>query len=702
MSVKIKVMTIPGAPLEGLNPLPTFHRRKPGEHNISGEFPEWLKENLGVRERTLPYKLQDRYSRKRLPIKMKTIEMENEYLKAVFWPENGGKLYSLYDKVNNRELLMSNPVYQPGNLAIRNAWTSGGIEWNFGNIGHHYFTCDNLFAAILKDEQGNEFVRMYEFERGKSTLFQIDFHLPDGSPLLYSHVKVFNPFDRDTTTYWWTNIAIPEDGNTRILASTNKVIVLGDKMSYEELPHLSPFGDADLSYPHNASHGYDHFYQTPDGALSAWEAGADNEGKVFFDRATAPLLYHKMFCWGNHSAANHWQEHLSDPGKGYYIEIQGGFARSQMHDKIFPANSTIEWTQCFGGAALDRDSLHQEDLNAATDYLDAYIASVISEEELLRLNEHYACLANVEVQEENLVHLGSGWGALEELRIAYQGDCCFPESVCFPRSTIGVDQYPWYALLTEGKLPDESPDVIPPSWMVSDKWRGILEKSIKNGEETWYSLMHYGVMLYEAMDHEHIASVAANWPEYPKYTEMARQTFLRSVEIQPSVWALRCLFCIEHAEGNDELAEQYYDRAFELEASKVDFAFAAEYMTYLNQKGKYEKAWALYRSMPENIRQCDRMMLCAAMTAIKLRKIDFIPAVFEREYADIREGENSLTDIWFEYCALKMARERGLGDEVQGEELEKLIDEAWDTCPPPAAIDFRMSFSREHGYRIES
>lgn len=702
MSVKIKVMTIPGAPLEGLNPLPMFHQRKPGGHNISGEFPEWLKENLGVRERRLPYKLQDRYSRKRLPIKMKTIEMENEYLKAVFWPENGGKLYSLYDKVNNRELLMSNPVYQPGNLAIRNAWTSGGIEWNFGNIGHHYFTCDNLFAAVLKDEQGNDFVRMYEFERGKSTLFQIDFHLPDGSPLLYSHVKVFNPFDRDTTTYWWTNIAIPEDGNTRILSSTNKVMVLGEKMSYEELPHLSPFGDADLSYPHNASRGYDHFYQTPDGALSSWEAGADNEGNVFFDRATAPLLYHKMFCWGNHSAAKHWQEHLSDPGKGYYIEIQGGFARSQMHDKIFPANSTIEWTQCFGGAALDRDSLHQEDMNAAADYLAAHIETVISEEDLLRLNEQYARLANVEVQEEDLVHLGSGWGALEELRIAYQGDCCFPKSVCFPRSTIGVDQYPWYALLTEGRLPDESPDVIPPSWMVSDKWRGILEKSIKNGEETWYSLMHYGVMLYEAMDHEHIASVAANWPEYPKYTEMARQTFLRSVEIQPSVWALRCLFCIEHAEGNDELAEQYYDRVFELEASKVDFAFAAEYMTYLNQKGKYEKAWALYSSMPENIRQCDRMMLCAAMTAVKLRKIDFIPAVFEREYADIREGENSLTDIWFEYCALKMARERGLGDDVQGEELEKLIDEAWDTCPPPAAIDFRMSFSREHGYRIES
>ena len=702
MSVKVKIMTIPGAPLEGQNPLPMFHKRKVAQSNISGEFPHWLKENMGVRERILPYKVQDRYSRKRLPLKMKTIEMENEYLKAVFWPENGGKLYSLYDKVQKRELLMSNPVYQPGNLAIRNAWLSGGIEWNFGNIGHHYFTCDDVFAAILQDEQGNDFVRMYEFERSKSTVFQIDFHLPPESKVLFSHVKVFNPFDHDTTTYWWTNIAIPEDGNTRILSSTDKVMVLGEKISYEQLPHLSPFGDADLSYPHNATRGYDHFYQTPDGALSAWEAGADGQGNVFFDRSTAPLLYHKMFCWGNHSAAKHWQDFLSDPGKGNYIEIQGGFARSQVHDKIFPAKSTIEWTQCFGGMALDRESLHMEDMNAAADYLAVHLDSVISEKELLLCNESYGRLANIRVQENQLVHLGSGWGALEELRISCQGDCAFPESVCFPRCTIGEEQYPWYGLLMEGKLPKESPDVIPPSWMTSSKWRELLEKSIENGGESWYSMLHYGVMLYEAMDEEHIASVAAKWPRYPEFTEKARQAFLRSVELKPSVWAYRCLFCLEHEEGNDELAEQYYDRVFEQKAATVDFAFAAEYMKFLNEKGKYEKAWALFSSLPEDIRNRDRIVLYAAVTAMKLRKIDFLATVFEREYADIREGETSLTDIWFEYCALKMAKERGLGTDIQGEELEKLIDEAWDTCPPPSAIDFRMSFDRKNRYRMES
>ena len=704
MSVRIEIMTIPGAPLEGLNPLPMFHKKTPVKMNTAANFTEELKVDLGNRQKILPYKMQDRYSRKRLPMKMKTIVMENEALKAVFWPENGGRLYSLFDKVHNRELLMSNPVYQPGNLAIRNAWLSGGIEWNFGIYGHNTFTCDHLFAAVLKDENGEEFVRCYEFERGKSTLFQIDFHLPQGSPLLYSHVKLINPFDRDTTTYWWTNIAIPEDGNTRVLSSTDMVIVAigGQGLSYEKLPELSCFPGKDLSYPHNATRGFDYFYQAPEGTKTAWEAGAYSDGLVFYDRSTAPLLYHKMFCWGNHAAGKHWQEYLSDPDKGYYVEIQGGIARSQMHDKLFRAGETIEWTQCFGGMVLDKDALHQESFEKANAYLGGYIDGVITEEELLLKNSRYEKLAQTPVTESDLVHCGSGWGALEAMRMKQENDGEFPQSVCFPASTIGPEQYPWYDLLTTGALPQEDPGVIPPSWMVATPWLQLLEKSIEAGNETWYSLLHYGVMLNEKMDESHVSSVASLWPEYPKYAELAKQALLRSLELTPSVWALRCLFCIEREAGNKEAAEAYYDRLFTMPAATVDFAFAAEYMTYLNKEGKYEKAWALYNSLPEEIRQKDRMMLCAAQTAIKVRAIDFIGTVFEREYADIREGESSLTDIWFEYCALKMAKERGLGTEPDEETLDRLMDEAWDSCPPPASIDFRMSYDRQKKYRMES
>ena len=702
MSVSVRIMTIPGAPLEGCNPLPVFHSKVPLQKKHYEKLPEKMHEDLGFRTRVLPYRMQDRYSRKRMPIQMKTIVMENEFLKAVFWPEQGGRLYSLFDKVHNRELLMSNPVYQPGNLAIRNAWLSGGIEWNFGWRGHSVFTCDPLFAAVLRDEEGNDFVRFYEFERAKNNLFQMDFYLPEGSPLLYSHVKVFNPNEKDSTTYWWTNIAIPEDGNTRVLSSSDEVIVaVGDSLSLEKMPYLTSFEGEELSYPHNASRSYDHFYQVPEDTKTAWEAGVYQDGMVFFDRSTTPLLYHKMFCWGNHAAGKRWQDLLSDPDKGDYIEIQAGFSRSQMHDRLFPAKSTLEWTQCFGGAALDQKQLHQENFEAATAYLDQHIEAVISEKALLQINERFSKLAEKEVYEENLVHMGSGWGALEAMRREACREAAFPKSMCFPKTSIGEEEYPWYALLTEGKLPDEAPEKIPASWMISSKWMKLLEESIDAKGEGWYSMLHYGIMLYERMDEEHTAYEASNWTEYPRYTELARKAFIRSIDMKPSVWALYCLFCIEKDTGNDALAEAYFDRLFTMKEAYVDFAFAAEYMLYLFNKKKYEKAWSLYNSLPEHMKQVERIILYAAKVAIKLRKLEFVEGVFEREFAVIREGEATLTDVWFEYCALKIAKERGLGDDVNGEVLAELMDEAWNTCPPPRAIDFRMSYSKKNRYRME-
>jgi len=262
MSVRVEIMTIPGAPVAGTNPLPRFRRESGFRIPLTrGDFPASVARDLGNITLTLPYRIQDRYSRHRIPLSLKTVVLENEYLRAVFVPEYGGRLWSLFDKAQGRELLMSNPVLQPGNLAIRNAWLSGGIEWNFGSRGHTYFTCDNVWTAVLKDVKGEEFVRIYEFERAKECVWQADFHLPEGSRQLFSHIRVHNP-GADSTTYWWTNIAIPEDGKTRILSSSEHVMVVAgaEAVSYEKLPYLSVM-PGDLSYPSNATRSFDYFFQ---------------------------------------------------------------------------------------------------------------------------------------------------------------------------------------------------------------------------------------------------------------------------------------------------------------------------------------------------------------------------------------------------------------------------------------------------------
>ena len=65
----------------------------------------------GMISTMLPYKLQDGYNRNRKPRAFKAVRLENEYLCAIFLPELGGRLWSLFDKKKGRELLYKNPVF---------------------------------------------------------------------------------------------------------------------------------------------------------------------------------------------------------------------------------------------------------------------------------------------------------------------------------------------------------------------------------------------------------------------------------------------------------------------------------------------------------------------------------------------------------------------------------------------------------------
>ncbi len=701
MKIKTEIFEIRGAPLEGMNPLPKFRSRKPNTHKTSERFPAYLKEDLGTYTKVLPYLMQDRYSRRRDLLKLKSFVLENEYLRVRFLPEYGGRLYSLFDKVHGEELLFANPVIQPGNLAIRNAWLSGGIEWNIGNFGHTVTTCDNVFSAILQDGEGNEFLRIYEFERLKSIFWQVDFHLPDGSPYLQVHVRMINLFPEDTTTYWWSNVAVPEHGDTRVLSSGKQVISFTDNgCDFERLPYIDAMPGQDITYPRNATRSFDYFIQEDDPKACTWEAAAYKNGLVFYERSTAPLYYKKLFCWGNHHAGKHWQEYLSDgEGTGYYAELQAGIAPSQLHDKKLPAKSKYEWTQCFGGVKLDPARLYDESFDAACDYFDENLNSFLTAEQITALNDKLTVLADTPVKPDDILHNGSGFGALEAIRMKMDGEGEVPASMCFPESTMGKAEQRWMHLLKDGCLAQEDVRAIPDSYMISGKWMSRLQNSLQESGRNWLSLLHFGVMMYEWGDLTRVANKAYDETADAKQIESARAAWKESAELAPNVWAYRNLAVLENQAGNADLAEEYYDRAIALPGAYDDYALASEYMVFLLKRKEYAKVWQLFTALPENCTRVDRIRITAAAAAVKLDQLSYLERFFAEEHHDIQEGENSLTDIWFEYCARRMAKERGITDLTE-EVMQKLMDEAWDTCPPDPSIDFRMSFDKKIKYRV--
>ena len=217
--LKLTTLTLPAADLGVENPLAPL--TPPGDAHAQIRFgsgvPEEIRRQVGYGRHPgcLPYRLQDGYNRDRKPRVLRVAVLQNEFLRATFLLEYGGRLASLVHLPTQRELLAANPVFQPANLAIRNAWFSGGVEWNIGVIGHSPFTCAPLHAERLTAPGGLPVLRLREWERIRQTPFQLDIWLPDQSPFLFVRVAIRNPNDHEVPMYWWSNIAVPETPGSR-------------------------------------------------------------------------------------------------------------------------------------------------------------------------------------------------------------------------------------------------------------------------------------------------------------------------------------------------------------------------------------------------------------------------------------------------------------------------------------------------------
>jgi len=666
--LKLEPYRIPGARLEEENPLPMFRQTDPDNKNkpFDPSSPPGEKDLVGWQTggRVLPYRMQDRYSRKKEPLMFTSVVLENDILRAVFLPELGGRLVSLIHKPLQRELLECNPVFQPANLALRNAWFSGGVEWNIGQYGHAFHTCSPVFAAQISGPQGEPALRIYDYERCKNQFWQIDFFLPSGFPFLLVSVRVLNPFDRPSSMYWWTNIEMPEAEGVRVLAPTGQAVCPGSSLDVVALPELPTLPGKDATYSLNFPFSSEYFFQC-EGADMPWEAALDRHGTGFIEASTRPLNYRKLFCWGTHAGGRRWQEYLSVPGRAYF-EIQAGLAPTQTHGLVLPPRGEVTWVETMGFLEADPALVHNADWKTAWQAVDRALkeimpASVLQEKAV-------ACRALAEQPPKQILHTAGGWGALEMKR--RKTDPCavpVPASFVFPESTIGTEQEKWIHLLEKGRLSEQDPSDGPGEWMIQEEWRELLEKSLKK-DSHWFALLHAGVMRMECFDEVG-----------------AQQAWEESLRRRPSVWAYRNLAALAMRQKRHADGVRDYETAWKLAAgltTDVRMALAQEYLQSLCDAELCERATRVYEEFPREVQELDRIQIVRGKIALSLGKMDVVEAILQREYAVIREGEIALTDLWFGMWEQRLAAQTGKAmDDSMKEEVRRLH-------PPPAVINF--------------
>ena len=668
-TLRIESWPMPAADLGPENPLPPLRsgRDLHASIDVGPDIPAEMVQNMryGHVPNILPYTMQDGYTRQRQRRDFRVAVLENETLRAAFFLELGGRLWSLVHKPSGRELLDANPVFQPANLALRNAWFSGGVEWNIGTTGHWPLTCSPLFAARVERPDGTPVLRLYEWERIRQVPFQIDACLPDGSPVLFVRVRIANPHEGQIPMYWWSNIAVPESTDTRVIVPAHSAYRFGYKRSGLRLIPMPGFEGTDPTYPTHIDHSADFFFHIPD-AQRPWIAALDREGRGLVQTSTPRLKGRKLFLWGMGSGGRKWQEFLSQPGRAY-IEIQAGLARTQMEHLPMPAGAGWSWLEAYGLMEADPAAVHGADWSKAWQSVDQALEQLLPRPALDAEYERGAGWADRPPVE--LFQRGSGWGALELLRREAAGEPPFCSAgLDFDVQSLTAGQAPWIGLLRDGAMPAAGPDTEPPGYMVQAAWRTLLEEAVQGGRGAhWLSWLHLGVMRHYAGDREG-----------------ARDAWQRSLQQANTPWALRNLAVLAQEDGQLDDAAGLYVAACRMRPSLLPLA--TECGRTLLEAGRPGDWLQLLARLPLSVRSAGRIRLLEAQAALAVDDFEAVQRIFAEKPVvdDMREGEISLSQLWFDLHERRLSAAENVPID------DALRARVRREHPLPQEVDFRM------------
>lgn len=558
----------------------------------------------------IPYLSEDDYNREIKHRPYTAAILENEFMRAIFLPQLGGRLWSLYDKTVERELLYKNEIVQPANLALRNAWVAGGVEWNVGIKGHSPLTCSTLFTAESKNSKGEPILTMYEYERIRETTYGINAMLTDNR--LYVRTTIENNSGKPTYTYWWSNIAVPEK-NIRVLTDADEMFsCLYEDGSYSldkvEAPYLE---GEDISYPERTRHAGDVFFILNE-KKRPWIAAVESDGIGLLQYSTPELIGRKLFFWGDGEGGRNWNRHLTGSDRAY-VEIQAGLLRTQMEHLPMESGETISFTECYTSINLG-DAPDGEWSRVCKD-VSAFVNSAPDPADVdIPLFKSRKTLIN-----------GSGWGAVE-------GD---PSNYYeFPESSMGEDERRWSNLLRFGEFSESDPSVPPSSYYVSEKALEALTKySTRPEGDRWDVYLHLGIIKYCFGE-----------------VDSARELWLKSLEKLDTPWAYRNLSMLSLNDLYNESDALCYIRYALSEHAKSCRGLLIDAACVFTKCSAYSEWLTLFNSLSDDLKKNSRLRLYTAMAYVRSGDKASAMSILNDRFtmSDIKEGELSISALWAE------------------------------------------------------
>ena len=571
---------------------------------------EGLYIGYGKRHNCYPYREQNNYSlevEQDVPI----LILENDTMYDEFLPTQGGRLWKLINKKKGIDLLYHNDVIRYRNLSTRNAWFSGGVEWNIGIIGHTPYTCESLYSAKVRGANGEEVLRIYQFDRVREVYYQLDFWLDDQK--LLTRVWIQNPSEETRPMYWWSNIASPEFKGGRIIVPAVGAYNNSDGIGINKSTIPIDKG-VDVSYPENILETIDYFYDIKDRSPK-FIANVDSDGNGLFQYSSSRLKGRKLFSWGHVAGSYHWQEFLTDKA-GDYIEIQAGLGKTQYECIPMPPKTSWSWVECYTDISLGVS------VDSEYDKLVSWTSNMFDADQMDELCD--STLGDIANVKGEVIWQGNGYGYLQNI---VKNDC--PKHLQF----LPCDESKkWIKLAETGVLENV---VQTDSFLVGNTYRKLLLDNEKNNCTNWN--LYYQLALIE-LDNYNI----------DKASEYVIKSMLLDNNYQNNHLYMNILIIKNDA--------NYIYYANKIIAMKNDnFAVAEDVLKILLNAGKNTLLIDSFELLSEDVASNSRikMYLAVALLAVgKAKEAENIIANKNFYVNDYREGDKMLSVL---YKGIRMA-----------------------------------------------
>ncbi|HPW19140.1 MAG TPA: DUF5107 domain-containing protein, partial [Candidatus Aminicenantes bacterium] len=297
----------------------------------------------GQGARLYPYFMFDGFTAEPVDQPWTVVRLSNPHIEVAVLPEVGGKVWGAVDKATGRDFIYWNRVLKFRQIALRGPWTSGGIEWNFGVVGHAPSTATPVDHIVRRNADGSVSCVVGTMDLPSRTRWSVTVTLPKDSAAFETSALWVNPTPFTQSYYAWSNAAVRTADDLKFILPGRWHI--GHDYSVPLEPWPVDRAGRDLSwYRNNGTPGsksyftvgeyadfYGGWYERSDSGYGHWSRYEDMPGR-------------KVWIWDLSRSGEIWVDFLTD-ADGQYSEPQAGRLLNQSDHGDFAPGAADRWRE---------------------------------------------------------------------------------------------------------------------------------------------------------------------------------------------------------------------------------------------------------------------------------------------------------------------------------------------------------------------